>query len=338
MNKPIIDKPINIISTANEQKIKEPYILSTYNPIEEISSHKVQLYHEAIMEESKELFTISQIKHPADKRSIYDFLYDDCAIELLSRYMDEIKKSMTPEIYTSTKKSIASLYLRCKRTRLKIYIVYKLLKNTNSREFVLNQRFHLIFENIKKKIVHIDFKNLPEKGPSITLSTTIALIVKQLQEVEVLLKQLLPGLVESYKLPLIHPGAVPAIINALTEIAPVGFKGKETDYYYLIRLILSGSPMFNKTQQAQWNTYLNEFYGVLQFCVNVKTIDFSALVSNDRTINVPIEEFLASDKCSNNTFSRLINAFNKIMSIVWMISCGSVLLNEPKTENSSTAS
>lgn len=252
--------------------------------------------------------------------------------------MDEIKESMTPEIPIATKKSIAFLYLRCRRTRLKTYIVYLLLKNTKSRDFVLNQRFFVILENIQKNLLHIDFKNLPEKGPSITLSTTIALIVKQLQEVEVLMKQLLPGLAQSYKIPLIHASTVPAITNALLEIAPIGFKGKETDYYYIIRLIPCGSPMFNKTQQTQWGTYLNEFFTVLQFCVNVKTIDFSAIVNNDRTINLPVEEFMISDKCSNNTFSRLINAFNKIMPIVWMISWNSLLLNEPKTENSSTAS
>lgn len=73
--------PSDMIDPAKEAKIKEPYILSTFNPIEEISSTKVQEYHAAIMEESKELFTVSKIKYSLDKRSIYDFLYDDSAIE-----------------------------------------------------------------------------------------------------------------------------------------------------------------------------------------------------------------------------------------------------------------
>ena len=307
------EQKVNELPKNNRVKTKS-FELETYNVIQELVKHNIpnwQQFHESTEKSYPEITNNSSTTN-----SLWNILGNS---KILHQFLEKYKKSIDKKDIDS----YAALILRTQRFRLKFYVIKRLNRLTPIPYFAITQKIEEIEKDLQKHIIRLDLDAVPDNGPKITFSSTISLIAKLLTNLEAQYKSLLPGIVTAFQIDLSFPAIhSTGITNALNSIAPIGFIGIQSDYYYIVRLLLSPQPlsMFNSLQQHQWDSYLKEFDLIFRlFYTNPnRPINLSLLMEKKITINVPFTKFMASTSTSSNSFSRIINAINVMVPVLWV--------------------
>lgn len=206
-----------------------------------------------------------------------------------------------------------ALALRVERFQLKWLTLYGLHECSPTKSAAITHKFKLIDQamlstNVKLKIDPIgSTPKDPAVGPNITVVSTLSYIAKQINVYENQLKELMVGILSSnlsYPVVVTPVGLIRPTGDALNNIAPDGFTKYEGDYYYVCRFLLrdSDSLPFNPIQKKQWLTYYQEFKQLfLLYTIPGLNCDYSLLIENRNTINVPFSVFEAKTLFSYKT-------------------------------------
>lgn len=226
---------------------------------------------------------------------------------------------------------VSALWLRITRFRLKFTVLKTILILQSPNSNLLRQKFDEILQRLKYRKVHMDFNNIPEKGPTITFESTIKLITNELLFAESELRLLFTPILALYHIPpeSLDISLSPSIHQILDVLAPPGLTNIEKDFYYIIRLIINnGHHGFTDLQQKQWLSLALEIKSLLHFLLlySPDQIPPLTLLMTDSTqlINLRFDKFWALSSVSKNTYSRLINATTHFILVLYCTTLGLV--------------
>lgn len=237
-------KNTNIANIQDIREIKKELKFTTYTPLnqlKELSESELMTNLDTVIRQ--EYFNKDIESIPENRESLWNIVKNEEAIS---------KHFILKEYDTQTDKDkVGALIIRIKRFRLKYGMIAYMIQYALKPVKALRERMSYIETALMKRSVIIKFTEsslsaeLKQSTPNcqsskdmglttntsviinVTLSSTISLINKSLVEFESILKQLLPGLIEMYNLPLIYPDGQPfisfqhsLIVDSLRSIAP----------------------------------------------------------------------------------------------------------------------
>ena len=196
---------------------------------------------------------------------------------------------------------VVSVINRIYRFRLKYTAVSYISTVVPRRNLLIEKKINAMVNKMNNDKVFLNASDLPHKGITIDLNSTIKLITKNLRNYENELKELLFNIGEGE-----YFEQSPEILTALWDITPLGLKGWEPDYYYVTRCLLDGDMtkrIFTLDQHKQWMSFYKEISMLLVFLkYNPKNVPISLSSftesTSSRLMQIPFSKFLSPDPIS----------------------------------------
>lgn len=112
------------------------------------------------------------------------------------------------------------------RFKIRLSTIITINIYTPNRYIVIERKFAQICKNLKERLIIIDFCTVDTKGPTITLSNTITLLVKELTSIEHEIKGILLPLRCSFNIsPDIKIHKRLTLENIISNLFPLGLTG-----------------------------------------------------------------------------------------------------------------
>jgi hypothetical protein len=323
----------------------EPFKVQTYDILTTYEHEKKQYPTKTSVVTEQYAIFFKESKEPCEpqKQSLYNILlepnnYLQVLALLLNKFQNEPNNYPTDNKITKKdfcaiqSKTVAAFGIRIERFKLKLLTTLRLmekLKGSDSVALKIKRRdildtlvtTHLIMDPNKLNLEN----NIPKQ-----IETMITNVRTKLISLEKLIKDVIATLLNftsnNWDQ---HPMLNRRIIDALENIAPSTFDGVQKDFHYICFLLASPHPikMFNNIQSKQFRTYAKEIEYLFRFLIasNVP-IQLHMATSDFTTINIPMDLFKTTDQCSNNTFSRIIEALNYFVYDTWFMVYGYYML------------
>jgi len=329
-NKPVSATPKVAPFELQTFDILNEYILQTRSETQSAANLKSVQYH------YMKYFKESIIPSEPGTNSLYTILqnhdsYTLVITNLVAKLQNHITndESLKIAIMSAVKSSVA-LALRFNRFKLKLLVIGILMSKLGANHSIaLKARYKNVLDTLLTTHIIVDIDKLNQQDDiRQQIKTMITNITTNLIPLDKILKDMIGPLLRftslDWKLPaVLHP----AIRIALEDIAPFAFGGIEKDFHYICFLLLCPRPikMFSELQNKQFLSYAQEIDFLFALLVSGATVpgdrklDLSLLMSDSNTINIPMAKFKDMDKCSNNTYSRIIESLNLFVYNCWYI-------------------